>query len=86
MLRSFPLDELVNFIDWTPFFKAWDLAGKFPDILTDEIVGEEASKLLTNKKEYQKMSKATNPFGDGKASERIVNYCIKFLEKNDRVT
>ncbi len=47
---------------------------------------EEASKLLTNKKEYQKMSKATNPFGDGKASERIVNYCIKFLEKNDRVT
>ncbi len=46
VLKSFPLEKLVDFIDWTPFFKAWDLAGKFPDILSDEIVGEEASKLF----------------------------------------
>tara|TARA_B100000035_G_scaffold159821_1_gene136268 strand:+ start:2470 stop:6255 length:3786 start_codon:yes stop_codon:yes gene_type:complete len=46
VLKSFPLDQLVDYIDWTPFFKAWDLAGKFPDILSDEIVGEEATKLF----------------------------------------
>ena len=45
MLKSFPLEQLVDYIDWTPF-KVWDLAGKFPDILSDDIVGEEASKLF----------------------------------------
>ena len=46
MLKSFPLEQLVDYIDWTPFLKLWDLAGKFPDILSDDIVGEEASKLF----------------------------------------
>lgn len=40
------LSELVNFIDWTPFFKSWELYGKFPAILTDEIVGEQATNLF----------------------------------------
>ena len=39
------LDELVEFIDWTPFFHAWELAGSYPKILDDAIVGEEARKL-----------------------------------------
>ena len=39
------LGELSQFIDWTPFFAAWDLAGRFPNILEDEIVGEAASDL-----------------------------------------
>jgi len=39
------LSELVDFIDWTPFFQSWELYGKFPAILTDEIVGEQASDL-----------------------------------------
>jgi 5-methyltetrahydrofolate--homocysteine methyltransferase len=39
------LDELVDYIDWTPFFHAWELAGSYPKILDDEIVGEEARKL-----------------------------------------
>lgn len=39
------LSELVDFIDWTPFFQSWELYGKFPAILTDEIVGEQASHL-----------------------------------------
>ena len=39
------LGELSQFIDWTPFFAAWDLAGRFPNILDDEIVGEAASDL-----------------------------------------
>jgi 5-methyltetrahydrofolate--homocysteine methyltransferase len=40
-----PLDEIVPFIDWGPFFSAWELRGRFPDILTDEVVGAEAKKL-----------------------------------------
>ncbi len=40
------LSELVNFIDWTPFFQSWELYGKYPAILTDEIVGEQATNLF----------------------------------------
>lgn len=39
------LSELVPYIDWTPFFRTWELHGKFPAILKDEVVGEAASKL-----------------------------------------
>lgn len=39
------LADLVAYIDWTPFFQTWELHGKFPRILTDEVVGKEASKL-----------------------------------------
>lgn len=42
---DYDLAELVDYIDWTPFFSSWQLAGKFPAILTDEVVGTEASKL-----------------------------------------
>ena len=42
-LEQLSLKELVPFIDWSPFFRSWDLHGKFPDILTDEVVGEQAS-------------------------------------------
>ena len=40
------LSELVDFIDWTPFFQSWELHGKYPAILTDEIVGEQATNLF----------------------------------------
>ena len=40
------LADLRNYIDWTPFFRAWELAGNYPAILTDEIVGESASDLF----------------------------------------
>jgi 5-methyltetrahydrofolate--homocysteine methyltransferase len=40
------LTELVDFIDWTPFFQSWELFGKYPAILTDEIVGQQASDLF----------------------------------------
>ncbi|MBD9368909.1 methionine synthase [Xanthomonas sp. XNM01] len=42
---DWPLEDLLPLIDWTPFFQAWELAGKFPAILTDEIVGSQASEL-----------------------------------------
>ncbi|MBS1936877.1 MAG: methionine synthase [Bacteroidetes bacterium] len=43
--RNFPLADLLPYLDWTPFFQAWELAGKYPKILTDPVVGAEASKL-----------------------------------------
>lgn len=45
------LDELVPFIDWTPFFRTWDLHGKYPDILADEVVGEQATALFADAQE-----------------------------------
>lgn len=42
---DYPLAELVDYIDWTPFFQAWELAGAYPAILDDDIVGAQASEL-----------------------------------------
>lgn len=49
-----PLAELVPFIDWTPFFKTWQLHGKFPRILEDDVVGAEAKKLYADAQEMLK--------------------------------
>jgi len=45
VLKAYDLAQLVELIDWTPFFAAWELHGKFPKILDDEVVGAEATKL-----------------------------------------
>ena len=45
VLDNYPLEELTPYIDWQPFFIAWEMHGKFPAILTDEIIGVEATKL-----------------------------------------
>lgn len=50
-LKQIDLSEIANFIDWTPFFQTWELHGKFPAILKDEIVGVEASKLFKDAQE-----------------------------------
>jgi 5-methyltetrahydrofolate--homocysteine methyltransferase len=42
------LSDLVDFIDWTPFFSSWELYGKYPAILTDEVVGEQATSLFAD--------------------------------------
>ncbi len=47
---DYPLADLVERIDWTPFFQAWELAGKYPRILEDEVVGVEASRLFDDAK------------------------------------
>jgi 5-methyltetrahydrofolate--homocysteine methyltransferase len=46
--REYPLDTIANYIDWTPFFQAWELHGKYPNLLHDEIVGEAATKLFAD--------------------------------------
>jgi len=43
---DYPLDELVGYIDWSPFFHAWELKGAYPNILTDGKYGDEAKKLF----------------------------------------
>ncbi len=48
---DFPLEVLRQYIDWTPFFSSWQLAGKYPAILTDKIVGVEATKLFNDAQE-----------------------------------
>lgn len=48
IFKNFDLSEIAKFIDWTPFFQTWDLAGKFPKILDDEIVGESATKVFAD--------------------------------------
>jgi 5-methyltetrahydrofolate--homocysteine methyltransferase len=45
---EWPLDDLVPLIDWTPFFRAWELAGNYPAILDDEVVGESARGLFAD--------------------------------------
>ncbi|MCF7220256.1 methionine synthase [Marilutibacter chinensis] len=45
VLDDYPLEELVGYIDWTPFFNTWELAGRFPAILDDKVVGPQASEL-----------------------------------------
>jgi len=48
VLNDYDLGELVEYIDWTPFFRSWDLAGVYPRILEDETVGETARSLLAD--------------------------------------
>jgi 5-methyltetrahydrofolate--homocysteine methyltransferase len=45
VLEDYPLERLVPYIDWTPFFQTWELAGRYPDILEDDVVGETARSL-----------------------------------------
>ena len=48
VFSNFPLEELVPYIDWSPFFQTWELYGRYPNILNDEVVGEEATKLFAD--------------------------------------
>jgi 5-methyltetrahydrofolate--homocysteine methyltransferase len=48
LLDDYSLEELTEYIDWTPFFTSWQLKGKFPAILEDETVGQEAQKLYND--------------------------------------
>ena len=46
IIEDLPLDKLVPFIDWSPFFSSWQLIGKYPRIFDDEVIGDEARKLF----------------------------------------
>ncbi|MEX2477530.1 MAG: methionine synthase [Gracilimonas sp.] len=51
VFEDYPISELRNYIDWSPFFRTWMLTGKYPDILDDEEVGEQARSLFDDAQE-----------------------------------
>ncbi|NUO19688.1 methionine synthase [bacterium] len=51
VLRDYPLERLVERMDWTPFFQAWELSGRYPAILDDKVVGESARSLFRDAQE-----------------------------------
>ena len=68
-IQDFDIRKLEDYIDWSPFFRSWDLHGKFPDILKNEVVGEQASELYKDAQELlkrvfdEKLLKAKAVFG-----------------------
>ena len=52
---SFDIKELVDYIDWTPFFSSWQLKGKYPQIFDDKVIGVEARKLYDDAQEMLKL-------------------------------
>ncbi len=48
VFKNFDLTELAKYIDWGPFFQTWDLAGPYPAILTDDVVGEQAQRVFAD--------------------------------------
>lgn len=69
IIEDFEITKLEEFIDWSPFFRSWDLHGSYPKILTDEIVGEQAQELFKDAKILlkrifdEKLLKAKGIFG-----------------------
>ena len=85
--KNLNLGDLAEFIDWTPFFKTWDLAGHFPKILEDKVVGDTATQLfadaqaMLNKIINDRKLKAHAVVGFCKASS--VNDDIEILNENN---
>jgi 5-methyltetrahydrofolate--homocysteine methyltransferase len=75
VLENIDLNVLAEYIDWTPFFISWDLAGKYPRILTDEVVGEAATSLFADAQDIlrklidEKLISARAVFGFWPASQ-----------------
>ncbi|CAB5495675.1 methionine synthase [Bathymodiolus thermophilus thioautotrophic gill symbiont] len=89
VFQDYDLAEIFKFIDWVPFFRTWELAGKFPDILTDEIVGESASALFDDAKAMfkkvidQKLLQASAVIGIFPANS--INEDIELYDENGKI-
>ncbi len=90
VFENFSLSEIRNYIDWKPFFIAWEMHGNFPEILTDEITGREATKLyndanaLLDKIINEKWLTATGVIGFWEA-EKISSDTIEVKNENSKV-
>ncbi|NPA08028.1 MAG: methionine synthase [Chlorobi bacterium] len=86
------LRELLPFIDWSPFFRSWDLHGKYPQILEDEIVGVQAKELFKDAQVIlkrildEKLLTAKAIFGIFKANSNETDDILIFDENNDQKT
>ena len=87
VLKDYPISKLRKYIDWTPFFQTWMLKGKYPGILEDKIVGNEALKLFNDANamlddiEKKKMLRANGVCGLFKANAVGDDVEIQFQEK-----
>lgn len=86
------LRELLPFIDWSPFFRSWDLHGKYPQILEDEVVGAQAKELFKDAQVIlkrildEKLLTAKAIFGIFKANSNETDDILIFDENNDQKT
>ncbi|MDX2424733.1 MAG: methionine synthase [Cycloclasticus sp.] len=77
VLNDYPLDEIAQFIDWSPFFQTWELSGSYPKILDDEVVGQTAGDLFDDAKQMlqkiidEKWLTARAVFGFFPANSRV---------------
>ena len=89
VFEDYDLNEIFKFIDWVPFFRTWELAGKFPEILTDDVVGESASELYKDAKAMfkkvmdEKLLQANAVVGIFPANS--VNEDIELTDENGKV-
>ena len=87
-IQDFDITKLESFIDWSPFFRSWDLHGKYPQILKDKIVGEQATELFADAQELlqnvfdEKLLKAKAVFGIFPANS-LNNDDIEVSHQND---
>jgi 5-methyltetrahydrofolate--homocysteine methyltransferase len=87
-IKDFDITKLESFIDWSPFFRSWDLHGKYPQILKDKIVGEQATELFADAQELlqnvfdKKLLKAKAVFGVFPANS-VNNDDIEVSHQND---
>ena len=63
VFEDWSLQDLIEYIDWTPFFMTWELAGKFPRILTDKVVGKEATQLYDDARQMLEQISIEKWFG-----------------------
>jgi 5-methyltetrahydrofolate--homocysteine methyltransferase len=83
------LNELLPFVDWSPFFRSWDLHGKYPNILEDEVVGAQAKELFKDAQVIlkrildEKLLKAKAIFGIFKANSNDTDDILIFDENNE---
>ncbi len=88
VLKNFSLEVLERYIDWTPFFQSWQLFGRFPKILNDKTVGEEAHKLYTDARQMltglikEKRLYANGVFGLFPANS-LDDDCIEIYDPSD---
>jgi 5-methyltetrahydrofolate--homocysteine methyltransferase len=90
VLRNFPLSEIVQYIDWTPFFHAWELRGSYPQILRDERNNQKAQELfddaqkLLNQIVEEKLLAANAVYGFFPANSRQDDIALFSDEKHSR--
>ncbi|UMQ40129.1 methionine synthase [Chryseobacterium sp. Y16C] len=90
VIENQDLRELLPFIDWSPFFRSWDLHGKYPDILEDEVVGVQAKELFKDAKVIlkrildEKLLTAKAIFGIFKANSTENDDILIFDENNEQ--